>query len=268
MSKERSVICPDSRRFRLGRLALQIGEPGFADALAELMRAMADADHVLVMNMEGERPVPIFAASLSDLGLIERAGRRFLEDFASVDPLVEPVRLAARSATPQLFRVDVGDTPHRELFALLDGAFPVRERLLIAGRSAQVNLAVSLIRLTEQKLRDEAADEIIAWAPVILALVASHARLSGRLADTSRAFESAAAIEQRLERNGAILTQRQRQVSARILLGMSTEGIALDLGIGIETVVTHRKQAYQRLGVGNHFDLTRWYLAQLSLPAL
>ena len=49
-------------------------------------------------------------------------------------------------------------------------------------------------------------------------------------------------------------------MSARILYGLSAAGIAVDLGIGIESVTTYRKRAYRRLGIATQRELLVWYL--------
>ena len=45
------------------------------------------------------------------------------------------------------------------------------------------------------------------------------------------------------------------QVCARVLYGLTTTGIALDLGVSNETVKTFRKLAYRRLGIGSEREL-------------
>jgi DNA-binding CsgD family transcriptional regulator len=54
---------------------------------------------------------------------------------------------------------------------------------------------------------------------------------------------------------GARLTEREADVCARIVLGMSTTGIALDLRISKNTVATLRKRAYDRLGISSQNEL-------------
>ena len=51
---------------------------------------------------------------------------------------------------------------------------------------------------------------------------------------------------------------------ARILYGLSSVGIALDLTVSEETVKTYRKRAYQRLAIGSERELLTWYLAHWS----
>lgn len=266
MPQETADPLSDSVCTLLANLASLIGEAGFGDALVSLLRNIADIDHVIVFSLDHDRPIPILAASQDAPTLLEMASRRFVEDYSLIDPLLPPVRASADSTTPRLFRANVQSMPHRELFELLEGPLSISERLVVAGRAAQVKMAASLVRLARAgRLDDATADSLLRWFPVVLALIASHSRLTGRLADSSRAFGSVSVIEQSLAARTSNLSARQRQVCARILFGMSTEGISIDLNIGGETVVTHRKQAYQRLMIANQFELTRWYLGLLSV---
>lgn len=56
------------------------------------------------------------------------------------------------------------------------------------------------------------------------------------------------------------LPPRELEVCARILYGISSAGIAVDLAISETTVKTYRKRAYHRLGLGSERELITWYL--------
>lgn len=47
------------------------------------------------------------------------------------------------------------------------------------------------------------------------------------------------------------LTEREREVCARTLAGMTAEAIALDLGVKPSTVLTYRRRAYERFGISS-----------------
>lgn len=56
------------------------------------------------------------------------------------------------------------------------------------------------------------------------------------------------------------LTQREAQICASIALGYTTLGIGLNLGISVNTVATHRKRAYAKLGISCQNELfARYY---------
>ncbi len=60
------------------------------------------------------------------------------------------------------------------------------------------------------------------------------------------------------------LTDRERDVCARILLGFTSEAIALDLGIAASSVATYRKRAYSKLGIVSQNELFGMCLAAVE----
>lgn len=53
------------------------------------------------------------------------------------------------------------------------------------------------------------------------------------------------------------MTRRELDVCARTLIGLTAEGIALDLNIKKTSVFTYRKRAYARLGISSQTQLFR-----------
>ena len=51
------------------------------------------------------------------------------------------------------------------------------------------------------------------------------------------------------------LTQREIEVCARALIGMSVEATALDLGIRNTSITTYRQRAYHKLGISSPNEL-------------
>jgi DNA-binding CsgD family transcriptional regulator len=60
------------------------------------------------------------------------------------------------------------------------------------------------------------------------------------------------------------LPRREAQVCARVLYGLSSAGIGIDLDVGETTVKTYRKRAYRRLSIGCERELVTWYLRTWS----
>lgn len=67
-------------------------------------------------------------------------------------------------------------------------------------------------------------------------------------------------MRRRLELRCPSLTGRERDVCALIAIGLSSEGIALTLGISINTVLTLRRRAYARLRISAQNELMRLLL--------
>jgi DNA-binding CsgD family transcriptional regulator len=71
---------------------------------------------------------------------------------------------------------------------------------------------------------------------------------------SSSADSVAERIEIRIARSFPALSMRERQVCSRTLAGQTAEAIGEALGIGMSTVITYRKRAYQRLGFSQASD--------------
>jgi len=59
------------------------------------------------------------------------------------------------------------------------------------------------------------------------------------------------------------LSEREAEVCAAIILGFSTEAIALNLSISANTVATHRKRAYSKLGISSQNELFSRYFSNV-----
>lgn len=62
-------------------------------------------------------------------------------------------------------------------------------------------------------------------------------------------------FRRRLDLLGRGLTERELDVCARVIIGMTTEAIALELDLRTPTVATYRKRAYARLGISSHYEM-------------
>ena len=99
---------------------------------------------------------------------------------------------------------------------------------------------------------------------LLMAVLSKHADIRQTRPNVAQALTALEEIESCIVATSA-LPRREAEVSARILYGMSSVGIALDLSVSEETVKTYRKRAYQRLGIGSERELLTWYLARWSL---
>jgi DNA-binding NarL/FixJ family response regulator len=86
-------------------------------------------------------------------------------------------------------------------------------------------------------------------APVLLTLVQKQiALLAPQAATSTRDVNHWIG---KLSAFNATLTDREVEVCARLLTGMTQDGIASDLGLSLATVKTYRNRAFSRLGI--HF---------------
>ncbi|MBV7540465.1 helix-turn-helix transcriptional regulator [Acidovorax sp. sic0104] len=162
-------------------------------------------------------------------------------------------------------------------------AHGVAERVSVVEYESDGSVfAVNFYRhLHQRAFSDRQIGAFESVAPVLLALTRKHIDLSHAHLPAAPAWTEAAAgtppapaaaaaatlpaeasllplatdglpvLRMRLLRLQAELTDRELDVCARLLQGMTHEGIASDLGLGVPTVKTYRNRAFARLGI--HF---------------
>lgn len=126
------------------------------------------------------------------------------------------------------------------------------DRICIAGIQADRTIRINFYRSGGNAFSDADEALIAEGADLLLALVSRHAR------DASTAERNPAQeVRARLLRVAPSLPPREADVCAGIMEGLTSEGIALRLDIGINTVLTYRKRAYARLGISSQNELLR-----------
>lgn len=176
----------------------------------------------------------------------------------------DPAMVYAQTRLPAdqtlLMRVDVSAIQDE---SLRETIWPrIRDRVVIAGRSGDAAYSVSILREGRGSFTPDGIARMAESAQMLISVLAKHADLTGGAtlrADLSGVISSLSDIQACLAALSP-LTRREADVCARILYGQSTTGIALELGVGAETVKTHRKLAYRRLGIGSERELLSWYL--------
>ena len=150
----------------------------------------------------------------------------------------------------QLCHIAAVEVP-QEHRALVYDAHGMAERLSVVERGADGALfAVNFYRHAHQPpLRDGQIANFEQLAPAVLALTRRHVALRVPAGEASSA--SLEQLRRRLLPHSPDFTPRELDVCARLLSGMSHDGIAADLGLSVATVKTYRNRAFNRLGI--HF---------------
>lgn len=243
-----------------------LGEDTFGHDLVELLNDACGAEHCTLFRFSDQAPSEILAASRDGT---DTAHRQFSLFVAKAYWRNDAGVAAALSATPSsglgMKRTDVQALPTGDLRSRLYGRTHIRERILLWGNIKRNTIALSILRPEERGLAsDDEFCSLAQVAPTLMSLVAKHTDILDSRARFSLALTSLAEIERTVEHARVKLPKREAQVCARIVFGISTAGIAIDLGVGEETVMTYRKRAYQRLAIGSQRELLLWYVEQWS----
>ena len=145
------------------------------------------------------------------------------------------------------------------------GVARMRDRLLLCGHGTNGDFGLSIVRSDPlAPFADEAIEKVAHSAQLLMAALCKHADIRQTRPNVAQALTELAEIESCIVATST-LPRREAEVASRILYGMSSVGIALDLSVSEETVKTYRKRAYVRLAIGSERELLTWYLARWSL---
>lgn len=221
----------------LAEVVAAIGSDGFAARMLRYLDGLLGADRCAIYRLAQGGPEEIGAAGRSGL---TKTGRSELTPFE----------------LRRLLRMPTSSEPRIEIRSLA----ATGQLVILCGRAAEAGYGLMVLRAADE---GRGLDELHRQAGLLIALAAKHAEMTGQRPRLTPALSSLDEIQ------GCILaatdlSRREAEVCARALYGMTSVGIALDLGIGKESVMTYRKRAYHRLAIGSQRELLMWYLAVWS----
>jgi DNA-binding CsgD family transcriptional regulator len=247
----------------LARLVDAVGEERFGPALANFLHALCGADHFAAFRM-GSNELREVAACCVDP---ERTARDRVESYVKQgwwkrDPAMTEAHRCLSSPSPSIIHVDFSDDGYADM---RPSVYPhVRDRLLLCGHGANQDFGLSILRADPHApFAGDAIESVARSAELLMAMLAKHSDLCQQRPNVAQALTALKEIESCIVATSD-LPRREAEVSARILYGLSSVGIALDLSVSEETVKTYRKRAYQRLAIGSERELLTWYLARWS----
>ncbi|WP_417227862.1 helix-turn-helix transcriptional regulator [Amphritea sp.] len=234
---------------------IALGSAGFPAKLLDKLNQFVTVNHLSLVHLEeNNRVTYVFSASDQQVNITKTMQQLYLSIYYRLDPnkdffdhFNEDYQTLVRRLQPK----DIQDLDYRKLWYERMG---IVDRLSILTRADNGLYCLNLFR-TEKGFTAEEVSLIQALSKVLSALVVRHTRLSGSLSSFMTRGAQIYTLIERLETIDASLTKREKEVCSRILLGMSSEGIALDLDIKMQSVQTYRKRAYARLSITSQNEL-------------
>lgn len=263
MTLRQETACMSMRDAALPALVDTIGEDGFGPALARFLNELCGADHFAAFRLQQNELREVAACCVEP----ERTARDRVETYVNQgwwkrDPAMAEAQRCVHAARPSIIHVDFTADGYA---ALRPSVFPnVRDRLLLCGRTTNADFGLSIVRADPNApFADDAIEQVAHSAEFLMAVLAKHADIRRTRPNVAQALTALDEIEHCIDATKA-LPRREAEVASRILYGMSSVGIALDLSVSEETVKTYRKRAYHRLAIGSERELLTWYLAHWS----
>lgn len=246
--------------------------PGLIEALgtrefaAEFFSAVSqvfDCVHLNAFSTPKKFTAPrtVFAGSTCGSGIARLAASRYLH-YWQHDPVVRPLIGKGNRQSCELLikpsqREFAEASYRRQCYDpddWIDHGANIVDRISLVRIDCTRILFVNLYRdKPSGPFRDSELDELKSASGFLFALVTRQSAEDPGLRNARTIAEGVAHIEAALPD----LPRRESQVCAGIAIGMSSEGIALELGITMNTVLTYRKRIYARLGISSQNELIR-----------
>jgi DNA-binding CsgD family transcriptional regulator len=247
----------------LARLVDCLGQERFGPALAGFLNALCGADHFAAFRMGPDELREVAACCVNP----ERTARDRVESYVRQglwrdDPAMTAAQRCVDGPGPTIIHVDFSDHGYVDLRPRV---YPhVCDRILLCGRAAGGAFGLSVLRTdAHTPFGDDEIERLGRAAELLVTMLAKHADVCQGRPNVARALTNLPHIEDCIVATSD-LPRREAEVCARILYGLSSVGIALDLSVSEETVKTYRKRAYQRLSIGSERELLTWYLERWS----
>ncbi|MBB4038721.1 DNA-binding CsgD family transcriptional regulator [Microvirga flocculans] len=232
----------------LGDLIEAVGRPNFAETLFRTTRSATGCDQLIVFTgVCGQAPK---TAIMQGIDAPIWRNERYVNDYWRVDP-IRLVELELESSGASLALIEARDLSSAEY---RDDCFT--EANLYSRASTCRNRDGRMVRFNLYFKDRRAFDPIVSQylsdtSELMDVLLRRHGihgeRTAHRLGQQN--------IADRLRVVAPELTQRELQVCTHIARGLTSEGIALELGISLNTVLTYRKRAYSRLNICTQNEL-------------
>jgi DNA-binding CsgD family transcriptional regulator len=225
------------------------------EAIRTVIERYLGVDHFSVFFQPHRRPPVILAAGSRDrAGVSSALARMYAARFCRWDsvandmqgsPAMDQVVVYNRRAS------DVRNTSYRHECYDKPG---INERLTVCSAERGTWRALHLYRNQRSPAFSDADMEeaLRAAACILTALPGEPAAAVDRPAGSKSRLPW---FLERLRRLPTRLTEREREVCARALIGMTVEGTALELGVAPTSVATYRKRAYQKLNITSQNEM-------------
>lgn len=262
---------------RIGELVTVLGTPAFGGEFFNLFNAELDVDECTVFAFSGERrPSAVILE-----GRCEEM-RKSVNQLASAYVAGAFVRdpNVPKSARPQqpivrtVCAADFADSEYRSQF--YDEPRLAHE-LIVIGQAHDTLYYLSFYRHDRRALfREPELEAAQRLAHVAVKMIDKHCDFAPQqlpaaqpvptlleVPSGSRA-ELLAHLRKVLLAQPCSLSPREAEVCAGIILGYTTLGISLNFGISLNTVATHRKRAYRKLGICSQNELFSRYFKTVN----
>ncbi len=248
-----------------------IGQPDFGDRFFGVVGQIISADHCTVFVSDGDGVRTLVAAARGNAAHNVRAlahsysARGYRDDPVwnrnaadAPETIIGPDVFAPGDFVNPSYRREFYDRPN------------ILEELALSARFEDGRrVYASFYRVRgRSKFTSEEVAAVQESAPTTLRILAKHAEICERTAAPRppqlSQQERYARVHHAILDDNRQLTNREAEVCTGIVLGYTVLGLSLNMGIGVNTVATHRKRAYAKLNISSQNELFAHYFALIE----
>lgn len=239
---------------QIDRLILSIGEDDFGDTLFHTTQMVGDVDHVMVFafaEQEGGAPRVVINTGLIGAEAAAAAATAYVDELYRLDPNLPLIR-AQQEGRAGWFEFDGGRAWDERLHSGFLAPTGISDMVLFAVMQEKVVYLVQMHRLYGHHFARAQRWLLTQVGELIAANIRKHFSymhtlrgpnqfLIGRVLTEAAPFQA--------------ITPRERLVCIGILTGHTSESIARNLSISVNSVLTYRKRLYEKLEISSQNEL-------------
>jgi DNA-binding CsgD family transcriptional regulator len=248
----------DPARGHIARMIEVVGTPKFEAELFSFARSAANCEHLTAYTVpKHARPRVLLAANTGTTPIARPTAQRYLERYSHLDPVNRAANVSGADQGIAMRIVPENDIENDLYRHDCYTAVKMMDRLTILRQDGSEGYRIHFYTGARYgRFAASDIENIMSSADLLLSLVRKHdtTEMSAGNRQSPEFFSA------RLRLVAPGMPDRELQVCTAIMLGMTSEAIALKLGISVNTVLTYRKRAYGRLNISCQNELMRLIL--------
>lgn len=231
-----------------------LGADTFESTLVSSLRRLTGADHCLLISFRAnnKHPLTLFSTGAIYQPLARECRHLYDEYYFQRDPNLDWLRHQAASGQPRIRQQNARELADGDYRHQLLERCGIEEKLAFMYQNDGQALCLNLYRLASEHSTRLDMSSLAQHGELLATLLQRHIQLTRQ----HRMVFDLPWVRARLAAAvGKQLTARELDVGSRIVLGYRSDAIALDLGVSPNTVLTHRRNLYDKLGIGTQNQL-------------
>jgi DNA-binding CsgD family transcriptional regulator len=248
----------DPLRASLGRLIEVVGTSRFETELFDAARSAINCEHISAFVASAALQPRVLISAATDAMPIPRAvAETYFTRYWDMDPVNRALPACRRDKDIAWRIIPEDDIPDDHYRQECYTDYQLTDRISLLRNNGSETYRINFYTGGRYgRFADSDINHMMCSADILMALLVKH--------DAAGTEASEALLPhhflRRLRLVAPKMPEREVEVCTAIMLGMTSEAIAMKLGISVNTVLTYRKRAYSRLNISCQNELMRLIL--------